>query len=90
VGGLCEGLVLCMEVRVRQQKGRGGLFLGGRRDKAGGDVMSCHAFWRGGGRGVFFFFLRKGKGLNFAIFDIWLLRVASRQGFDLAPRRSLS
>jgi hypothetical protein len=55
-------------------------------------VMSCRVTLSGGGggRGVFFFFLQKGKGLNFAIFDIWLLRVTSRQGFDLQPRRSLS
>jgi hypothetical protein len=57
VGGLCEGLVLCMWVRVRQRKGREVLFLGGGRDKAGGDVMPCHAFWG------FFFLSAKEKGV---------------------------
>jgi hypothetical protein len=47
-------------VRVRQRKGREALFLGGGQDKAGGDVMPCHASWG------FFPFCERERG--------WILR----------------
>jgi hypothetical protein len=84
-GGALRGFGAVHVGESETAEGEGSAILGGGRDKAGGDVMPCHAFWG------FFPFSAKEKGVGFCdilIFGYFLLaaRVSIWSLDVLSPR----